>query len=152
MQRDDGECAESAEVGLTAVYREEPLLREVLAENPSLAAAGCLIRGRRAGASQSERIRFGEAIMHVIDGKRAADRSAILHDLEGGAVTVTVKHPRHQRMVLNATFLVERDRLDEFAELVKRVDREHGERIEIRLSGPRPAEPVAGRARGRHSG
>jgi len=139
LERLLGELQDRVEMDLTAVYREEPLLREVLAENPSLAAARRLIRGRPAEATHFERIRLGEGISQAIEGKREADGAAILRELEGSAVAVSTEGPRHVRMLLNAAFLVERDRLDEFDERVEEVSRERADRMEFRLVGPRPA-------------
>src|SRR5205085_1553968 len=104
-----------------------------------LAAAMRLIRGRPAEATHFERIRLGEGVARAVEAKRAADGTAILRELESVAVAVSTDDPRHERMVLNAAFLVDRERLGEFDTLVERVSRDRAERMEFRLVGPRPA-------------
>lgn len=127
------------ELQVSALYREDVLLREVLAENPAIAAAQERIRGRPAAAVHFERIRLGEHVAHAVEAKRAADGEQILRALEPLAVGVAPEDPRHERMVVSAAFLVERDRLDDFDAQVERVSRERAERMEFKLIGPRPA-------------
>ena len=133
------ELEDRVEMNVKAVYREETLLREVLAENPSLAAVGRQIRGRPPEATHFERIRLGEGVAQAVESKRAVDGAAILHELEPGAVAVAAEAPKHERVVVSAAFLVERDRLEDFDELVERVSRERAERMQFTLIGPRPA-------------
>jgi hypothetical protein len=139
LERLLAELEDRVEMDVTAVYREEPLLREVLAENPALAAAQRAIRGRPEAATHFERIRLGEGVAAAVEAKRAADGAAILHELQGAAVAVSADPPRHERMLVNAAFLVQRDRLPEFDDRVERVSRDRAERMEFRLVGPRPA-------------
>jgi hypothetical protein len=133
------ELQDRVELHVSALYREDVLLREVLAEYPEIAAAQQRIRGRPAAAVHFERIRIGEHVAHAVEAKRAADGAQILHELEPLAVGIASDDPRHERMVVNAAFLVERKRLDDFDAQVERVSRERAERMEFKLIGPRPA-------------
>ncbi|MCW3063636.1 MAG: Gas vesicle synthesis protein GvpL/GvpF [Solirubrobacterales bacterium] len=139
------------EMHLSALYREERLLGEVLAENPAIAAAQRRLRGLPVAATHFERIRLGERVAQAVDAKRAADGAAVVRELERLSAAVAPEDPRHEHMVVNASFLVARDRLDEFDAAVERVSRERAERMHFRLLGPRPphsfvdaARPLAG--------
>lgn len=132
------------EMTVSALYREEVVLREVLAENPAVARAGQEVKGRPEAATHFQRIRLGELVAKAVEAKREVDGGAILRELEGHAVAVAADEPLHERMVLNAAFLVERDRLEEFDSAVERVSRDRAERMQFKLLGPMPAHSFVG--------
>lgn len=132
------------EMNVNALYHEDVMLREVLSENPAIAAAQRRIRGRPAAAVHFERIRLGEQVAQAVDAKRATDAAAVLRELEGLAVSVTADDPRQMCTVVNASFLVERDRLEEFDAAVERLSRERAQRMEFRLIGPGPPHSFVG--------
>ncbi len=134
------------EMGVSALYREEVVLQEVLAENPAMVQAGRGIQGQPEAATHFERIRLGELVAKAVDAKRAVDGGAILRELEPHAVAVSTDEPLHERMVVNAAFLVERDRLEEFDSAVERVSRERAGRMQFKLLGPLPPHSFVGAA------
>jgi Gas vesicle synthesis protein GvpL/GvpF len=133
------ELQDRVEMNVSALYHEDVLLREVLAENPAIAAAQRRLRGRPAATVHFDRIELGEQVSHAVEAKRAADGAQILGELERLAVGVVPEDPRHERMVVNAAFLIERARVDAFDALVEQVSRERAERMQFKLVGPRPA-------------
>jgi hypothetical protein len=135
------------EMQVSALYREDRLLGEVLAENPAIAAAQRRIRGLPVAATHFERIRLGERVAGAVDAKRAADGAAVVRELERVSVAVAADEPRHEHTVVNASFLVARDRLEEFDAAVERVSRERAERMHFRLLGPRPPHSFVGTSR-----
>ena len=52
------------------------------------------------------------------------------------AVAVSVGQPQHERMALNAAFLVERARLGEFDAAVEQLSQERSDEMQFRLIGP----------------
>jgi len=99
------------EMTVSALYREEVLLREVIAENPAVAKMQRTIRGRPAAATHFDRIRMGELVAQAVQAKRDQDGREILRELEAHAVAVAPDAPLHERGVVNAAFLVPRDRV-----------------------------------------
>jgi hypothetical protein len=126
------------EMAVTALYREDVVLHEVVSENPAIAAVQTEIAGRPPAATHFHRIRLGELVAQAVDAKREVDGGAILRELEPHAVAVTTGAPRHERMVVNAAFLVDRQRLDEFDAAVEAASRARAERMRFKLLGPRP--------------
>ena len=64
------------------------------------------------------------------------DADEILRRLAKKAVAVEVGEPVHERMALNASFLVDRSRQKEFDAEVDRIAAEQGERMRFKYTGP----------------
>jgi hypothetical protein len=132
------------EMSVSALYREDVVLREVVAEHPEVAQAQRAIKDKPAAATHFERIRLGEIVAGAIDAKRSVDSGAILRELETHAVAVAPGDPLHERMVVNAAFLVDRDRLDEFDAAVEAASRDRADRMQFKLLGPLPPHSFVG--------
>jgi hypothetical protein len=126
------------EINLKALHDEETILREVLAEVPEAAELRRSIQGKPEDATYFERIRLGEVVAQALDDKRAQTGPAIVDRLAPHAVAVQVGEPAHERMALNASFLVERRNLERFDEAVDRLGEEQGGRIRLKYTGPLP--------------
>jgi gas vesicle protein GvpL/GvpF len=132
------------EMGVSALYHEEVVLREVLTENPAVAQAQAKVKDLPAAATHFERIRIGELVAQAVDAKRAGDSGAILRELEPHAVAVSTDDPLHERMVINAAFLVERERLEAFDAAVEETSRARADRMHFKLLGPMPPHSFVG--------
>lgn len=126
------------EINLKVLHDEETILREVLAEIPEAAGLRDSIQGKPEDATYYERIRLGELIAGALDDKRQQTGPAIVERLSPLAVAVQVGDPAHERMALNASFLVERDGLGRFDAAVDELGEEQGGRIRIKYTGPLP--------------
>jgi hypothetical protein len=126
------------EMRVRATYEEEPLMREVIRDNSEIARTRESIRGKPEAATYYDRIRLGELIADAVERKRYAEAQQILDLLAAGAVAVEVADPAHERVVLDASFLLKRERLAEFDDLVERIAREQAERLRVKLTGPLP--------------
>jgi methyl coenzyme M reductase subunit D len=126
------------EVTIKGIHDEGAILREVVAENREIAELREAIRGKSAEATYYEQIRLGEMVAAALDDKRAAAAPQIIDRLAPFAVDVRVGEPVHERMAVNASFLVERERLGEFDQAVDRVGVEQAGRIQLKYTGPLP--------------
>src|SRR2546421_443993 len=70
------------ELRVRAVYEEETLLKEVIAEVPEIARLRQELHGKSDDATYYARIRLGEMVSNAIQIKRDADAMAILAPLE----------------------------------------------------------------------
>jgi hypothetical protein len=134
LQEMDGKV----EVTIKGIHDEEAILREVIAENREIAELRDTIQGKPEAATYYERIRLGEFVAVALDEKRAAAAPAIIDRLAPLAVDVRVGDPVHERMAVNASFLVERERLDEFDRVVDQIGAELAGRIQLKYTGPLP--------------
>ena len=126
------------EMTVSAMYREDVLLREVVSQDPTIGALRERVRSKPAAATHFERIRLGELVAAAVDARRDADAGAILDAVRPLADAYVPGEPMHERMVVNAAFLVRRDRLAEFDAGVERVSAERAERMQFKLTGPLP--------------
>lgn len=126
------------EINIRATYEEEIVMREVLAENPDIASLREAIRGKPADATYYERIQLGERVAEAIERKRELDSQQILAALSVVADAVEVSAPAHERVALSAAFLVARDRLKEFDQVLDAFAEGQGGRLRFKYSGPLP--------------
>jgi hypothetical protein len=126
------------EMAVSALYREDIVLGEVIAENREIERLRQAIQGKPADATYFERVRLGELVAQAIDAKRAADAAQIVEALRPHATAFQQSDLLHERMVVNSAWLVERAGLDEFDAAVERVSSERAERMQFKLTGPLP--------------
>jgi hypothetical protein len=126
------------EMTVTSMYREDVLLREVVDSDRTIAALREQVRDKPAAATHFERIRLGELVARAVEVRRNADAATILDELLPTADAFVPGEPLHERMVVNAAFLVRRDKLAEFDAAVERVSAERADRMHFKLTGPLP--------------
>jgi hypothetical protein len=110
----------------------------VLAENREVAGLKATIQGKPEAATYYERIRLGELVAAALDERRAAAAPQIIERLAPLAVDVRVGEPVHERMAVNASFLIERAGLDQFDRVVDQIGAEQAGRIQLKYTGPLP--------------
>lgn len=128
-----------AEMQVKAEYLEEPLLRSILDTDSRLSHAAARLRGLSPEATHFERINLGEVINREVQARRQADSQRLIEELLPLAVAVSTREPRHEMAVLNASYLVARDRLEEFDATVQRLSDEEAGWLKFKLIGPMPA-------------
>ncbi len=126
------------EARIRAMYEEEPLMREVVQQNPDIRQLRDSMQGQPEDATYYARIELGELVSEAIDHKRRFDAEQILDALMPHALAVEIADPSHERSVLDASFLVERTRLAEFDQRVEDVAKDRLNRIRVRYTGPLP--------------
>jgi Gas vesicle synthesis protein GvpL/GvpF len=137
------------EIRIRAVYDEESLLREVVREHPEIGSLQSSLQGASPDATYYERIRLGELIAAAVERRREQDAHAIVSELADAALAVEVGGPRHERVVVQASFLVAHERLPEFNQILDDVAGGYGGRIRFKYTGPLPPHSfvrLAGRA------
>jgi hypothetical protein len=126
------------EMTVSAMYREEVLLNEVVTQDATIRKLRERVRGKPAAAVHFELIRLGELVAQAVDARRAADAGEILDALRPLADAFVPGEALHEQMVVNASFLVRRDRLAEFDATVESVSAARAERMHFKLTGPLP--------------
>jgi hypothetical protein len=132
------EMDSKVEMTLKGIHDQDAILREVISENREIAELREAIHGTPEAATYYERIRLGELVAAALDDKREAIAPQIIDRLAPLAVDVRVGDPVHERMAVNASFLVERDRLAEFDKAVDQIAKEQADRIQFKSTGPLP--------------
>src|SRR3954447_4592131 len=126
------------ELDVRAICPEEELLRAVVRERPQLAELRESLRGRPGPATYYERIRLGELVAGAVAEKREEIAGWVAGALGRLAAATKMAEPLHEQMLANVAFLVDRERVPEFDASVEALDRELGEEIRLRYTGPLP--------------
>jgi Gas vesicle synthesis protein GvpL/GvpF/Conjugal transfer protein TraD len=132
------ELAGKIELKLRATYEEERLMREVVAQDPEVARLRESLRGAPEDATYYARIQLGELVAAAVERARQADTEAILGALVPLAVAFEAGEPTHERVAVNASFLVERERIAQFDDEVERIGRAQAGRMRLKYTGPLP--------------
>jgi hypothetical protein len=133
-----GELDGKVEINLKVLHDEATILREFLAERPDAAELRDSLQGKPAEATYYERIRLGELVAEALEGKRELTGAMVIQRLSPHAVAIQASEPVHERMALNASFLVERNAIPGFDEAVEALGEEQGGRIRVKYTGPLP--------------
>jgi hypothetical protein len=131
------ELAGKVEVNVRATYEEDVVFKEVVREDPEIARLRKAVRDRSTDATYYERIRLGELVATAVERKREHDGAAIVDALSRETLAVQIDAPAHERVVVSASFLVERARMNAFDQLLEEVARERADRMRFKLTGPR---------------
>jgi gas vesicle protein GvpL/GvpF len=134
LQEMDGKV----EVNVKGFYDEGVVLREVVAENRNVAELREFVQSQPEDATYYERIRLGELIADALSAKRDGDEERILGRLGPHAVAVERGPLVHEHMVVNGSFLVERDGFSTFDHALEELAAEQHPRIGFKLTGPLP--------------
>jgi hypothetical protein len=132
------EFAGKVEIRIRAVYDEEALMHEVVRGNPEIASLRDTVRAGSDDATYYDRIRLGELVAAGVERLRERDAEAIVDTLAAAALAVEVGDSTHERVVVQASFLVERDRLPKFDRIVDDIAGSYGGGIRFKYTGPLP--------------
>jgi hypothetical protein len=130
--------AGKVELAVRALYEEERLMREIVQTHPEIARRREALRGQPEDATYYERIGLGEMVADAVERARESDANTILEVLSPLALAVEIGQPGHERVVLNASFLVERESVQRFDDALEELARSQAERIRFKLTGPLP--------------
>jgi hypothetical protein len=128
------EHAGRVELSATVTCPQETQLRALLGSDLTLRrAAGALDR-----ATPSERIAFGEQMAQAIETERERVARRVIAAVSDFVVDAAVDEPRHDDMLANVAFLVERRWVAAFDGAMDELARELGSERKLRLVGPLP--------------
>jgi hypothetical protein len=129
------------ELRVKGSYVQDAVLREVMAEDPQVAELNERLRTIPADAADAvyyDRLRLGELVAQSVKRRRDHDGARLLEILSPAATAVVPHTPVREEDVLDASFLIEREKLPEFQQAVEKLSQDHQDRIQLRLIGPLP--------------
>jgi Gas vesicle synthesis protein GvpL/GvpF len=132
------ELSGKVQLSVKAFYDEERLMRGVVEHSPAVAQLRERVRDRPKAATYYERIQLGELVAGEVEQARERDGAMVLERLEPLAVAARREPPGTPDAAVNAAFLVERSRMDEFSQAVARLAEEVEDRMRLRYIGPLP--------------
>ncbi|MEV6650946.1 GvpL/GvpF family gas vesicle protein [Streptomyces sp. NPDC051219] len=123
------------EYNVKATHDEESVLHQVLADDPELRALSAANQAS-GGGSYEQKLRLGERIVAAVQRREARDGTAVRQALEGVAADVC-PGPQSTGWLANVSFLVERERADEFVAQVSELQRGNPQLV-LQVNGPLP--------------
>ena len=131
-----GELEGRVQFTLKGRYEQEPVLRELIEGDPEIRALQEKVRDLPEDASYYDRVRLGELIVAALEEQRDDEAAQMLQRLEPLAAGTVANQPGQPDDVVNAAFLVERERAAEFESAVEDLGRDLAGRVRLRLLGP----------------
>ena len=125
------------ELGLKVFWKKQRLFEDILRANPDIR----LFRDRLLSSGVADhyhRIDLGTMVHSAIDSKRDADARRLALALSPLAERYETNKVLMDMMVLNASFLVHKSRVDRFDRQVDDLDEEYGQRMKFNYVGPVP--------------
>jgi hypothetical protein len=126
------------EASVRVVYEEAALMGEVVASNPDVARLRQAIQGREPDATYYERIQLGQLVSEAVERIREADAERLLSALRQVSLDQSVMAPAHERVALNASFLLDKRSSREFDEVLEAMAEGQAGRLRFRYTGPLP--------------
>jgi hypothetical protein len=123
------------ELRVTAHYREDALLAEIVRENGRVATLRDATRG---GADHPALVELGELVAAEVQARTARDSRSLLERLRKHALRYDVAEEPIEYQLLRASFLVDGNRLAAFEAELERFSTEQAGRVDVKLVGPLP--------------
>jgi hypothetical protein len=124
-----------AEFNVKGVQDEETLLRVILTDSPQARELNEAIR--EGGGTYEDRLALGELVAQEVQSRQAVLGEEVLAALRPYALAEQVSAPSQQYFV-NASFLVDGERTEEFTSVGGELAEALGDGVELRLRGPLP--------------
>jgi hypothetical protein len=125
-------------------YDEDALMRSVVESSPAIAARRERVRTMPDAAAYYDNIELGRLVATEVEKARERDTELVLGRLEPLALATSREPPATLDSAVNAAFLVERDKVDDFSRAVQALGRELEGRMTLRYVGPLPAYSFTG--------
>jgi hypothetical protein len=129
------ELRDRVELRVTAHYREEAVLAEIVQDSPRVA----LLREQTiGGGAQPLLLELGELVSAELQARTARDARTILERLGKLALSYDVSDEQIEHQLLRASFLVERKRVKAFDQAMDEIASSQAGRIDFSYVGPLP--------------
>ncbi|MFI2431779.1 GvpL/GvpF family gas vesicle protein [Streptomyces sp. NPDC018693] len=129
------ELSGRVEFNVKAIPDEDTLLRAILDDSPE--ARELNERTREGGGTYEDQLALGQLVAEEVQRRQEVLAEAVLAALRPLALAEQVAPPS-QSYAVNASFLVDDDRSEEFTRVGQDLAEQYGEGVELRLRGPLP--------------
>ena len=126
------------ELGLKVIWNQERIYADIVAHDAEIRRLRDQLAGRPPSEGHYERVRLGEMVEEALTDRRLEDADAIMARLEPFAVDTRRNDIYGEMMVLNAAFLVERNREPAFDAAIQTLDDEMANLMTFKYVGPLP--------------
>ena len=145
LQRESAELHEQlgrvqnrVELGVKALWVQEALFAQIAAEDGTIRELSEQIAGTTPEETYDIRLQLGEYIDAAIQNTREQDSAAILDALSPVAVDVRTNNIMTDMMIVNASFLVDKNQVQAFSDKVSTLQQAYAGRMTFQFVGPLP--------------
>jgi hypothetical protein len=126
------------EFGLKVNWNREEVLAELEQENEELRRLKSEIVSNRLTSTYFARMQLGRLVEQLLTDRSRAYERAIYEHLRESAIASRSNKPIGDKMIMNAAFLVERDKAGLFDRQVQEIARRYEGKLTFRYTGPWP--------------
>ncbi|MGF3105563.1 GvpL/GvpF family gas vesicle protein [Rossellomorea sp. DUT-2] len=126
------------ELGLKVIGKKE-WLEEMVKENPQVEKMASAVKGKSESAAYYDRIQLGGMAQKLFASLQNEVKQEVYAPLEETAVSAKANDPSSEKMLLNASFLIDRDQEELFDQKVNEAHEKWKDKVEFNYSGPWPA-------------
>lgn len=126
------------EFGLKVNWEPELVLKEVEGDNEDIRRIKEEIMSNRQGSTYFARMQLGRMVEGALSEKSDAYVREVYDHLQDCAVASRHNKPIGDKMILNAAFLVERDKAEEFHTNVQEIAQRYEGKLRFQYTGPWP--------------
>lgn len=126
------------ELGLKAIFDEKLIYQDILAKNNEIRSLKAKLMNRPPEKTYHQRIKIGGMVKTALDIEKDKARTVALTALKELAEDYVVTDNYGERMMLNASFLVRRNKEPEFDERVNNLNEMFGQRVKLKYVGGMP--------------
>ncbi|MCA1065575.1 GvpL/GvpF family gas vesicle protein [Rossellomorea sp. AcN35-11] len=126
------------ELGLKVIGKKE-WLEEMVQENPQMEKVASAVKGKSESAGYYDRIQLGGMAQKLFTSLQNEVKQEVYAPLEETAESAKVNDPSSEKMLLNASFLIDREQEETFDQKVNEAHEKWKDKVEFHYSGPWPA-------------
>ena len=132
------QMAGKLEFGLKVTWDRDKIVEELMREDQEIHRFHQEITRKHLQSTYFARMQLGRMIEKALAERCATYVREIYEELRGCCVASRDNKPIGDKMIMNAAFLIEKDREAEFDEAVNRIARKYGDRLNFKYTGPWP--------------
>jgi len=120
------------ELGLKVTWKMDVILREIAKSNDRIRILNKQISSKPKDHTYQLRIELGKRVAEELEKRGLRIASEIYKKLNAISVDSKENKPLSDEMILNAAFLVEREKENEFDAMVNQIEGEYGEKVNMK--------------------
>jgi hypothetical protein len=129
---------DKTELGVKAIFKEEVIYKHILEKYEYIRVLKEKIADLPPERTHHQRMKIGEMVEAALQQEKQIIEEDILNTLSPLAVEVKTNNPYGELMIINAAFLVEKEKEAEFDHQVQELSNKYGEKVNFKFVGTLP--------------
>ncbi len=129
---------DKTELGVKAIFKEDVVYKDILEKYKDIKVLKEEITALPPEKTYHQRMKIGEMVEAALQQEKQIVEEDILNTLSPLAVEVKTDNPYGELMIINAAFLVEKEKEAEFDHQVQELSNKYGEKVNFKFVGTLP--------------